>query len=207
MVSLQMGQTADVALMNHDDTSHRQPSAAWANRILLLSFLGICYLTLFPFVLRIAPARFLHESAFLLGNSAKEPRSTDFLLNVLLFVPYGFGLCAQAHKRGVRKLTTFLIALGVGAATCYMVEFLQLFIPSRDSGWDDVLSNTLGSVAGFFLFEFCGESILKTASRWEESVAQWFPVRRTAWLLALYLLAWLGISVLAKGNAIKQLGS
>jgi VanZ family protein len=192
-----MGQSAgfDIAIMKCNDSSHRQPSAAWANRILLLSLLGICYLTFFPFVLRISPGRFLHKSAFLLGNSAKKPHSVDFLLNVLLFVPYGFGLCAQARKRGVKKLTTFLIALGVGAATCYSVELLQLFIPSRDSGWDDVFSNTLGSVVGFFLFQLYGGSILKSASVCEEYVAQWFPLRRTSWLLAFYLLAWLGISV------------
>ena len=193
-----MGQSAgfDVVTMKSDNSSRRQFSAAWANRILLLSFLGICYLTLFPFVLRIYPGRFLHKSMFLLGNSNKETHSIDFVLNVFLFVPFGFGLCAQAEKRRVRKLTTFLIALGFGAATCYTVELLQLFIPSRDSGWDDVFSNSLGSVVGFFLFQCCGASILKTASRWEEFIADRFSPKPTAWLLALYLVACAGISVL-----------
>jgi glycopeptide antibiotics resistance protein len=193
-----MGQSAgfDVAMLKRDDSSHRLFSAEWANRILLLSLLGICYLTLFPFILRVSPGRFLHRSIFLLGNSNKETHSVDFLLNVLLFVPYGFGLCAQAHKRGIRKLATFLIALGVGAATCYTVELLQLFIPSRDSGWDDVFSNSLGSVVGFFLFQCCGAPILKTASRWGKYVEDWFLPARTAWLLAFYLVACLSVSVL-----------
>jgi len=182
-------------MIKSDDSSHRLSSAAWANRIVLLSVLGICYLTLFPFILRISPGRFLHRSIFLLGNSNKETHSIDFLLNVLLFIPFGFGLCAQAHKRGLKKLSAFLIALGVGAATCYTVELLQLFIPSRDSGWDDVYSNSLGSVLGFFLFQCCGVPILRTASSWEEHIEDWFLPKRTAWLLAFYLAACLAISV------------
>jgi glycopeptide antibiotics resistance protein len=191
-----MGQSAgfDAGVMTTEDDSLRRSSAAWANRILILSLLGICYLTLFPFVLRIFPPRVIHKSAFLLGNSAKKPHSIDFLLNVLLFVPYGFGLSAQARKRRAPKWIIFLIALTIGAATCYTVEFLQYFIPSRDSGWDDVFSNTLGSVVGFVLFEFFGASILETASGWEKYFAEWISPRRTALFLVLYFLAWFGIS-------------
>ncbi|HET6142345.1 MAG TPA: VanZ family protein [Candidatus Acidoferrales bacterium] len=182
-------------MIKSDDSLHRQSSAAWANRIVLLSLLGICYLTLFPFILRIAPGRFLHRSIFLLGSSNKETHSIDFILNVLLFVPYGFGLSAQARKRGAKKLTTFLIALGFGAATCYAVELLQLFIPSRDSGWDDVRSNTLGSVVGFFLFQCCGAPLLKTATKWEDRIEDWTSPKWIAWLLVFYLAAWFAISI------------
>jgi glycopeptide antibiotics resistance protein len=191
-----MGQIAgfDAAVMKTENDSLRRSSAAWANRILILSLLGICYLTLFPFVLRIFPPRVIHKSAFLLGNSAKKPHSIDFLLNVLLFVPFGFGLSAQARKYGAAKWVAFLMALGIGAATCYTVEFLQYFIPSRDSGWDDVFSNTLGSVVGFLLFEYLGASILKVVSGWEDFFAEWISPRRTALFLVFYFLACFGIS-------------
>jgi glycopeptide antibiotics resistance protein len=193
-----MGQSAgfDAGVMTTEEDSLRRSSAAWANRILILSLLGICYLTLFPFVLRIFPPRVIHKSAFLLGNSAKKPHSIDFLLNVLLFVPYGFGLSAQARKRGASKWNIFLVALGIGAATCYTIEFLQYFIPSRDSGWDDVFSNTLGSVVGFILFEFLGASILEMISSWEEYFADWISPRRTALFLVFYFLVCFGISAL-----------
>src|SRR5258707_10264886 len=102
MLSLPMGQSAgfDARVMTREEVPLRRSSAAWANRILILSLLGICYLTLFPFVLRIFPPRVVHKSAFLLGNSAKKPHSIDFLLNVLLFVPSAFGLPSQARMRG-----------------------------------------------------------------------------------------------------------
>jgi len=192
-----MGQSAgfDAGIMKTEDDSLRQSCAAWANRILILSLLGICYLTLFPFVLRIFPPRVWHKSVFLLGNSAKKPRSIDFFLNVLLFVPFGFGLSAQARKRGAAKWITFFIALGFGAAACYSVELLQYFIPSRDSGWDDVFSNTLGSVVGFLLFEFFSAPILEILSGWEERFAEWISPRRTALFLMVYFLVCFGISV------------
>jgi glycopeptide antibiotics resistance protein len=196
MVSLQMGESAgfDAGIMKIDDSLHRQSSAAWANRILILSVLGICYLTLFPFVIRISAARLFQKTAFLLGSSAKKPHSIDFFLNVLLFIPFGFGLSAQARKRGATKWIAFLIALGIGAATCYTVEFLQYFIPTRDSGWDDVISNTLGSVVGFILFELCGAPILEVASSWEEFFAQWISPRLTALFLVFYFLACFSVS-------------
>ena len=197
MISLPMGPTAgfDAGTAKNEHDFLRQSCAAWANRILILSLLGICYLTLFPFVLRIFPPRVLHKSAFLLGNSAKTPHSIDFFLNVLLFVPFGFGLSAQSRKRNATKWITFFIALGIGAATCYTVELLQYFIPSRDSGWDDVFSNTLGSVVGFFLFEFFSIPILEILSCWEEYFAEWISPKRTTLFLVLYFLTCFGISV------------
>ena len=196
MLFLGMGQSAefDTGIMKMEDDSLRRSSAAWANRILILSLLGICFLTLFPFVFRVPPPRAVYQSPFLLANSAKKPHPIDFFLNVLLFVPFGFGLSAQARKRWARKWITFLIALGIGAATCYTVEFLQYFIPTRDSGWDDVFSNTLGSVVGFLLFEISSPAILKILSRWEELLAEWISPRGTALFLVSYFFVCFGIS-------------
>jgi hypothetical protein len=59
-----------------------------------------------------------------------------------------------------------------------------------------VFSNTLGSVAGFLLFEFFGASILEVLSRCEEYFAEWISLRRTALFLLFYFLACFGISAL-----------
>ena len=50
------------------------------------------------------------------------------------------------------------------------VEVLQFYIPARDSGWEDVISNSMGSVAGFFLFQLCGGAILEELSKWEDCI-------------------------------------
>lgn len=134
------------------------------------------------------------SSPFLLGASAKKPYAMDFFLNVLLFVPFGFGLSARVSKKNGGRWASLLVALAMGVAVSYTVEFLQLYIPERDSGWSDVISNTAGSVAGFFLFALCGDTVLAELSRWEDSVERWLSPLRGAVLLAAYFAACCGIS-------------
>jgi hypothetical protein len=186
--------------MKTQDLPHQQTCAAWSNRILLLSLLGIVFLTLFPFQIHVAARHGLSRSPFLLGASTKELRSSDFFLNVLLFVPFGFGLCAQARKRGGSGWSSFLLALALGASVSYTVEFLQLYIPDRDSGWEDVISNTTGSVAGFFLFELCGGAVLKALSKCEDILQGWLSPRRAAWLLVAYFAGWFGFSAILQSE-------
>jgi VanZ family protein len=165
------------------------------NRILLLSLLGIAYLTLFPFSFNFAVTRVFHKLPFLLGGSGKRSTPLDFFLNVLLFIPFGFGVCAKLHRTGGRRWTSFLLALVAGAVLSYVVELLQFYIPARDSGWEDVISNTAGSVAGFILFELFGGAVLEKLSKTEDSFEAWLSPRRTILLLAGYFAVWFGISV------------
>lgn len=173
---------------------HQQACAAWSNRILILSLLGIAGLTLFPFHFRIPADLIAHRSPFLLGTPSKPVDALDFFLNVLLFVPFGFGL--TAHGRGSNRRSSFLLALAAGASVSYTVELLQLYIPARDSGWEDVISNTTGSLAGFFLFELCGGAILHEISKLEELLEGWLSPRRAVLLLSAYFAMCFGISAI-----------
>jgi VanZ family protein len=166
------------------------------NRILLVSLLGIAYLTLFPFSFNFAVTRVFHKLPFLLGVSGKHSTPLDFFLNVLLFIPFGFGVCAKLRRTGGRRWTSFLLALVAGAFLSYVVELLQFYIPARDSGWEDVISNTAGSVTGFLLFELFGGRVMAKQSRTEESFEAWLSPRRAVLLLAVYFAMWFGISVL-----------
>ncbi len=186
--------------MKNLDLPHQQACAKWSNRILILSLLGIAYLTLFPFQSPFVVTDDLHRSPFLLGISGKNLHYSDFFLNVLLFVPFGFGLCSQVRKRGGSRWISLLIALAAGAGVSYFVELLQLYIPSRDSGWEDVISNTTGSAVGFFLFELCGGAILAKLSKCEDSFAGWLSPRRTALLLAAYFTACFGFSAVLQNE-------
>ncbi len=174
---------------------HRQVCARWSNRILILSLLGIACLTLFPFRFNFAPTLVFHRYPFLLETSVKTPMFLDFSLNVLLFVPFGFGLSALMRRRGRSRWAALIAALALGAGVSYSVEVLQFYIPARDSGWEDVISNSTGSVAGFFLFEILGGAVLEQLSAWEDSFAGWLSPLRAGLLLAVYFAAWFGISV------------
>ena len=70
--------------------SPNPPDSGWSNRILILAIAGILFLTMYPFRLNIH-ALANGASPFLLGKSEKSGL-VDALLNVLLFVPFGFGL-------------------------------------------------------------------------------------------------------------------
>jgi glycopeptide antibiotics resistance protein len=169
--------------------------ARWANRFLIISVIGIACMTLFPFQFRSAGHSVSHGSPFLLGTTAKKAPPSDFFLNILLFIPFGFALSAQRYKRGGRRWTTLVVALFAGAMASYTVEFLQFYIPSRNSAWDDVLPNTAGSVAGFFVFELCGHAILARLSKIEDYLDEWLSPHRTAALLLGYFTIWSGISI------------
>ncbi len=186
--------------MKTQDLPHQRACAAWSNRILTLSLLGIAFLTLFPFQIHFAASHVPHRSPFLLGSSTKPLPSLDFFLNVLLFVPLGFGLCAQVRKRGGSRWSSLLLALAAGASVSYLVELLQLYIPARDSGWEDVISNTTGSVAGFFLFELCGGAILEALSKFQDLLEGWLSPRRAALLLVAYFAACFGISAILQNE-------
>jgi glycopeptide antibiotics resistance protein len=173
--------------MKNQTSQPPQESSHWSNRILIASLIGIAYLTLFPFRFDFAVRHSLRRPPFLLGGGLKHVGHVDFFLNVLLFVPFGAGLAAQMRKRGASRTAALVVALAAGAITSYVVEFLQLYIPMRDSGWTDIVSNSMGSVAGFLLFESCGAMVLKPVSRWEERVGIWLSLRRTCVFLLVYL--------------------
>lgn len=187
-------------IMKNQDLPRQQACAEWSNRILLLSLLGIAYLTLFPFKFDFTPTLIFHRYPFLLETSVKTPVFSDFFLNILLFVPFGFGVSAQVCKRRGRWWTSFFFVLLAGAGVSYMVEVLQFYIPARDSGWEDVISNSMGSVAGFLLLELCGGAVLRQLSRWEVSFLGWLSPRRAALLLAAYFAICFGISAILQSK-------
>ena len=78
-------------------------------------------------------------------------RNNAFVIeNVLLFVPYGI-LCPMAFP-GVRK---FLKCAAAGALTSLFVETLQLITSRGYFQIDDILTNALGTVAGYLLYSAC----------------------------------------------------
>ena len=190
-----LGTTSNAEMSATRDSRLQQACFRWSNRILIVSALAVVYLTLFPFQIHFAFPHPFHRSPFLLGDSVKVLRYSDFFLNVLLFVPFGFGLSLQLCKRGIGRWTGPLVALVVGACVSYTVELLQLYIPDRDSGWEDVISNTTGAVAGSVLFAFCGAAILGGLSKYADSFEGWLSPRRLALLLLIYFAACFGVSV------------
>ena len=162
------------------------PASSWSNRILLLATAGILFLTMYPF--RFSFHVLPHgASPFFLGNSGKGGGFADAFLNVLLFVPFGFGLAEKLRERGVSLGLVLVTALACGAFFSYAIEFLQLYIPERDSGWEDVLTNGSGSLVGAVFYLGIGAFIVRNLIATEQQFRSLLTARRIVVLLLVYL--------------------
>jgi VanZ family protein len=75
--------------------------------------------------------------------------TADFILNVLLFVPLGFGL----RLGGVRRRTVAAVAV----LFTITIETLQYYVvPGRESGLNDIVSNSTGGFLGIALADAIG---------------------------------------------------
>lgn len=169
--------------------------ADWSNRILILSIAGILFLTLFPFALAIHSKLPRNANPFLLQSGMKGVGAFDDFLNVLLFVPFGFGLAEKLRQRGKSRGSVFLAAFAGGAMLSYGIEFFQNYIPSRDAGWHDVLTNTAGSLIGFAIYELTGRVAVRLLSTAEGGLGRFLTFRRAMWILPLYFVLWFVASV------------
>jgi len=77
----------------------------------------------------------------------------DIAINIFGFVPFGFVFAAYlTWNRNVSH--PMLITILCGAAISLTIEILQEYIPGRDSGILDIITNTLGTFLGALLFRW-----------------------------------------------------
>jgi hypothetical protein len=176
-----------------ESPSH-QRTPGWSNRFLIAAIVGILFLTLFPFRFDFQSRLPGNSSPFLLGSGIKTSGFFDAFLNVLLFVPFGFGLAEKLRERKLSRLATLLVVWVAGAVFSYAIELTQIYIPMRDSGWEDVLTNSTGAVVGSFLFEILGGFTIALLSRAESACRSWLTIKRIAVLLPIYFVSWFAFS-------------
>jgi VanZ family protein len=77
----------------------------------------------------------------------------NLAINIVGFIPLGFFFYAYwssaRHRRWSGLLTVML-----GAATSLTIEVLQAFLPTRDSGTTDLITNTLGTYLGVMFYRW-----------------------------------------------------
>lgn len=74
-------------------------------------------------------------------------RPTDWMnivLNILLFVPFGFFFPLWS-----KKLDKFYITVPAGFLLTLVIEFLQYILKLGVFEWDDILNNTIGTLLGY----------------------------------------------------------
>ncbi|WP_235201539.1 VanZ family protein [Microbacterium sp. CH12i] len=74
----------------------------------------------------------------------------EFLANIVLFIPFGILLAV-----GWKRLKTWHLA-ALGLATSGVIEFVQLFLPTRFSTISDLIANTAGALVGCLCIRVIG---------------------------------------------------
>jgi VanZ family protein len=103
------------------------------------------------------PERYMVVDQTLLEPSWKEFQTQgSYLKNALIniggFVPLGFLVCAYFSL--VRRLRHPAIAtVIVGVLVSFTIEVLQAYLPTRDSGMTDLITNTLGTWVGVVFYK------------------------------------------------------
>ena len=73
------------------------------------------------------------------------------ILNIVAFIPLGFLFCA--YFSSVRALNRpRLVAIILGGVVSLTIEILQAYLPTRESGTLDIITNTLGTASGAMLY-------------------------------------------------------
>jgi len=75
----------------------------------------------------------------------------DVLTNIAGFVPFGFLVCAYFSLARQIK-TPELVTILLGFTVSFTIESLQAFLPTRYSGTTDLITNTLGTCIGVWLY-------------------------------------------------------
>jgi len=166
-----------------------------SNRILILAIAGILFLTLYPFRFSLHPNLLRHGSPFLLVSGMKTSGPFAALLNIALFVPFGFGLSQNLREKGKSGASIFGITVVAGALFSYGIEFTQIYVPTRDSGWEDVFTNTTGAAVGYLASTLFGTAALKLFAAGESRLDRLLGSKRALWIIPLYFLLWILVSV------------
>ena len=77
----------------------------------------------------------------------------NVIKNIGGFVPLGFFFCAWfSLKRSTRRAA--LVTTILGALVSITIEVLQAYLPTRDSGTTDIITNTFGTWVGVMLYRY-----------------------------------------------------
>ena len=148
--------------------SNERAVQGWLAALILLGGLGIIlYATLKDFDFQVKRISLLD---YLNGFRLTPSSFYDFPRNVLLFMPFGFGLTAIFDRRRwpVRRIS--LLILLASFSLTLLVESLQFFLPGRTPNLSDLLANSLGGLAGLGFYYLWREQ--GRASQWLRAAAK-----------------------------------
>jgi glycopeptide antibiotics resistance protein len=162
---------------------------------LIFGILLILIMTLFPydfFFWEILSKFNVKELFELLTKSSSK---SDIILNLLLFIPFGFGLHSCLNSRNINNQNPlFLIAIA-SLLFSLIVEFLQFFLPGRTSTPIDLFTNTLSGVSGYLIYHYWGQFIFNQFNLFLNWIKRLISIPRLTFIFLFYLILTLSLSL------------
>jgi VanZ family protein len=114
--------------------------------VLAIVTIGIVFGSLYPFDFRV-PTEGIGPFHTLVESWAERPGRGDFLVNILLYMPFGmFAMIAQQHRSSF--FWWLLVVIVAGGALSAAMELSQYFDAGRVTSATDVYANLLGTAIG-----------------------------------------------------------
>ena len=160
----------------------------WRKTFLILSLLPILILTLFPydFFFQETLSQFNYE--YLLTRAERASNIPDSIANVLLFIPFGFALTYIIQKIRLKATAVMLVVVATSFALSFTIEFLQLFLPSRNPTYVDLLMNSIGGLIGFLCFKKFAKIAFHFFSRFIQKNKRFLSRKNLIFVLIIYLI-------------------
>jgi glycopeptide antibiotics resistance protein len=154
------------------------------------------YASLIPFELRHLPldSAWTEFRATMTAPAFWRISRANFLANILLFVPVGFGLTGALLVDRPGRLAAIPAAfavLPVSVAVSLTAEFLQVFVPARVPARSDVEAQTIGCLIGIAAWAATGPEL----TRWLRATQNQAREDRLARALAAYAAAWVFVNL------------
>ncbi|MBI3528825.1 MAG: VanZ family protein [Betaproteobacteria bacterium] len=182
------------------------PSARYARNSRLVAYLAVAYLllvvyaSLYPFTDWRVPND--EATRFLFAGWPSYIVVSDVVLNILAYMPLGLLLTLSWMGR-VPRWVAVVLSVTAGMLLSLSIEFAQAYLPTRISSNVDVLTNSIGMLAGAAIACVCGERWLLSGELRRLRETHFRAGARTDLafvLLALWLLTQLNAEIWLFGN-------
>ena len=168
--------------------SYREDGGIAVGKVLLIGgIVAILGATLWPFTFELHRLTWAeYVASFQLSPSTV----LDVPRNILLFMPFGFGLASLLDGRGRSHGATLLLTLLTGFLATACIESLQNFLPDRTANVSDMIANILGTLAGLGCFRAWQRRQTLSRLAGAKLVPGNIAVVFSAYLLLMLFLVW-----------------
>jgi VanZ family protein len=128
----------------------------WANILVVIGAILVIVLTLFPYDFFFAEVLSQLSYNYMRSRIFRPDDLSDVIANIFLFMPFGFGIGCLTSKTKLTQGKAAIVAIATSFALTFSVEFLQIFLPTRNPSHVDLITNTFGGIIGFYSFQLVG---------------------------------------------------